>query len=148
MSENHDLYRLFANAHKKIRLSASNVGAHRITNEALAVVEESGERFCEAEVYRVKGELLLGRNGESQKPTGEAEAEACFVKARRVAQGQEAKLWELRAALSLSRLWQHQGKLAQAQKLLSDVLEWFTEGEDTVDVQGARAFLGQGASVQ
>ena len=77
----------------------------------------------------------------------EAKAEACFQKAIAIARDQEAKLWELRAALSLSRLWQQQGQLAQTQELLSGVLEWFTEGADTADVQEAQAFLGQGASV-
>ena len=74
-------------------------------------------------------------------PTGESEAEACFLKAIEIAQSQKAKSWELRAATSLARLWQQQGKRTEAHKLLSEVYNWFTEGFDTKDLQEAKALL-------
>jgi predicted ATPase len=74
-------------------------------------------------------------------PTGEAEAEACFLQAIAVAQQQHAKSWELRAATSLARLWQQQGKRTEAHKLLVDIYNWFTEGFDTKDLQEAKALL-------
>jgi predicted ATPase len=71
----------------------------------------------------------------------EQEAEACFLKAIAIAQKQEAKSWELRAATSLARLWQQQSKNAEAHRMLSEVYIWFTEGFDTKDLQAARALL-------
>ena len=109
-----------------------------VLTEALAVVDKTGERFCEAELYRLKGELLLAQADNRQK---RREIEACFLKALDIAHGQQAKLFELRAAMSLSRLWQQQGKCAAAHQLLAEVYGWFTEGFDTVDLQEARALL-------
>jgi predicted ATPase len=103
--------------------------------EALAMVHQNADRCCEAELYRLKGTLLL-QAGIEQK-----EAEACFQQALAVARHQQAKAWELRAALSLSRLWQQQGKCAAAYDLLAPVYGWFTEGFDTADLQEARALL-------
>ncbi len=74
-------------------------------------------------------------------PQVEEEAEACFHKAIAIAQKQEAKSWELRAATSLARLWQQQGKNAEARDLLAPVYNWFTEGFDTADLKDARALL-------
>ena len=74
-------------------------------------------------------------------PTGEDDAEACFLKAIEIAQRQQAKSLELRAVMSLSRLWQQQGKKTEGHKLLSDVYNWFTEGFDTKDLQEAKALL-------
>jgi len=104
--------------------------------ETLARVQTTGERFYEAELHRIKGELLLG-----QTTTDEREAEACFQKAIKVARGQSAKSLELRAAMSLSRLWQRKGKTAEARQLLAEIYGWFTEGFDTADLKEAKALL-------
>jgi predicted ATPase len=107
-------------------------------NDALTQVRQSGERFYEAEMERVKGELLL-----IQAAADEREAEACFQNALRVARGQGAKSLELRAAMSLSRLWQRQKRRAEARKLLAETYGWFTEGFDTADLQAAKALLDE-----
>src|SRR5439155_15808593 len=121
--------------------------------EALTAVDKSGERFYEAELYRLKGELSLQsgvRSPESETPnpqhptpstTPEAEAEVCFLKAIEIAQRQQAKSLELRAVMSLSRLWQQQGKQEEARQMLADIYGWFTEGFDTKDLQEAKALL-------
>jgi TOMM system kinase/cyclase fusion protein len=106
--------------------------------EALAAVEHSEERWWEAELYRLKGELLLARAAEHR-----AEAEACFHQALAVARQQQAKSLELRAATSLSRLWQQQGKRAEAYELLAPIYGWFTEGFDTANLQEAKALLAE-----
>jgi predicted ATPase len=102
--------------------------------EASAVVDKSGERFYEAELHRLKGELLLSVDHE-------AEAEACFQQALDIARHQQAKSLELRAAMSLSRLWQRQGKRDEARALLAPIYGWFTEGFDTADLQEVKALL-------
>jgi predicted ATPase len=110
--------------------------------EALTVVDRTGERMYEAELYRLKGQLTL--QSERQRPEGRArEAEACFEKAITVARRQSAKSLELRAVMSLSRLWQQQGKRAEAQQMLAEIYGWFTEGFDTKDLQEAKALLGE-----
>jgi predicted ATPase len=133
-----------------------------VLDEALTLVNSNGERLCEAEVYRLKGELLLAQESKSQKskvknlkskipsiqhltPSTqvEAEAETCFRKAIEIAQGQHAKSLELRATMSLARLWQSQGKKKDAHVLLSAIYNWFTEGFDTKDLQEARELLEQ-----
>jgi predicted ATPase/class 3 adenylate cyclase len=106
--------------------------------EALAVVHKTGERLYEAELYRLQGELLLARSTHQT-----VEAEACFHQALNVARRQQAKAWELRAAMSLSRLWQRQGKRDEARQLLAEVYNWFTEGFDTADLQEAKALLAE-----
>jgi predicted ATPase len=103
--------------------------------EALAFAEQSGERFFEAEIYRLRGELLL----QSEAP--QAEVEECFDQAIKVAQRQQAKSLELRAVMSLARLWQRQGKTAEARQMLAEIYGWFTEGFDTADLQDANALL-------
>jgi len=103
--------------------------------EALEQVERTGERFSEAELHRLRGELLL------QRGASEAEIEACFQQAIAVARQQEAKSWELRATVSLCRLWQRQGKRDQAQRALAAIYSWFTEGFDAPDLAGAGALL-------
>jgi predicted ATPase len=107
-----------------------------LLGEALAAVHQTGERFCEAELYRLKGALLLVHSAENH-----GKAEACFQQALAVARRQQAKSWELRAATSLSRLWQHQGKRQEAYDLLAPIYGWFTEGFDTADLQEAKALL-------
>jgi predicted ATPase len=113
--------------------------------EALIVVNNSGERHWEAELYRLKGELLLEQGGTRRQANGNrqpwGEAEACFHQALDIARYQQAKSWELRAAMSLSRLWQRQGNRAEARELLAPVYDWFTEGFDTADLQDAKALL-------
>jgi adenylate cyclase len=107
-----------------------------LLTEALTHVDKTGERWCESELYRLKGELLLQQNSAKQ-----AEAESCFAQAMAIAQNQQAKSLELRAATSLARLWQSQGKREEAQQVLSDVYGWFTEGFDTADLKDAKALL-------
>ena len=104
--------------------------------KALEYIEKSEQRAFEAEVYRVKAELLL-----IQVPPDTAEAEASLHKALDVARSQSAKSFELRAATSLARLWQSQGKKAAARELLAPVYDWFTEGFDTQDLKDAKALL-------
>ena len=108
----------------------------RALDEAFADVQQTGERWLEAELHRLKGELLL------QKPSdNSAEAETCFQKALDIARQQQAKSWELRAANSLARLWQSQGKRLEAYDQLAPVYGWFTEGFDTADLQEAKVLL-------
>jgi predicted ATPase len=104
--------------------------------EALAVVDTTGARGGEAGLYVTKGWVLLARTGDHQ-----AEAQACFRQAIEIARRQHAKALELRAGMSLSRLWQHQGKKADARQLLAEIYGWFTEGFDTKDLQEAKALL-------
>jgi predicted ATPase len=104
--------------------------------EAYTLAEQQEERWWEAEIARLRGVLLLRQPGTSQ-----AEAETWLQQALDVARRQEAKSLELRAAMSLSRLWQQQGKRAEARALLAPIYGWFTEGFDTVDLQEARALL-------
>ena len=114
--------------------------------EALTLVEKTGERYYEAELHRQRGELLLLREAKShpdQDSREQHEAETCFQHALDVARGQQAKSLELRAAMSLARLWQRQDKRAQARALLADVYNWFTEGFDTADLQEAKTLLGE-----
>jgi predicted ATPase len=132
--------------------------------EALATVDRTGERFYEAELYRLKGTLTLqsqasprqvkGRSRASQNktvvtdsrpltPELQGEAETYFLKAIDIACKQQAKSLELRATTSLARLWQQQGKTKQAHQMLSEIYNWFTEGFDTKDLQKAKALLGE-----
>jgi predicted ATPase len=108
----------------------------RVLAEALAAAHHSGERYCEAELHRLKGELLL-----LQSTDQHAEAAACFHHALAVARHQQAKSLELRAAMSLGRLWQQQGKRGEARALLAPIYGWFTEGFETADLQEAKALL-------
>jgi predicted ATPase len=107
-----------------------------VLTEALTLAETTGERWYDPELYRLKGELLLQQYADNQ-----ADAETCFHHAISVAQSQQAKSWELRAATSLARLWQRQGKRVEAYELLAPVYHWFTEGFDTADLQEAKALL-------
>ncbi len=109
--------------------------------EGLALVDQTAERHCEAELYRLKGELTLQSQAAGQRSRVEEEAEACFQKAIEIARHQQAKSLELRAATSLARLWQQQDKQAQACQLLSDIYNWFTKGFDTRDLQEAKVLL-------
>jgi predicted ATPase len=104
--------------------------------EASTLIEQHEERWWEAEVCRLRGVLLL-----RQAVPQPEEAETCFQRALDIARRQEAKSLELRAAMSLARLWQQQGKRAEAHELLAPIYGWFTEGFDTADLQEAKALL-------
>jgi predicted ATPase len=126
-------------------------GLHALT-EAVELAQQTGLHYFDAELYRLKGELTLQQ--ENQKAKGkeqkskmetdaQAEAEACFRKAIEVAQKQQAKSLELRATVSLARLWQEQGKRHAARNMLSEIYNWFTEGFDTKDLQEAKVLLDE-----
>jgi predicted ATPase len=110
----------------------------RTLHEALEAMQTTEERMYEAEVYRLRGELLLQQSAEQQ-----GEAEASLQQALTVARRQEAKSLELRAAMSLSWLWQRQGKRQEAYDLLAPIYGWFTEGFDTADLQEAKVLLDE-----
>jgi predicted ATPase len=112
--------------------------------EALTLMEKTGERYYEAELHRQRGKLLLRREAKSHAVQGsqdQHEAETCFQHAFDVARQQQATSLELRAAMSLSRLWQRQGKRQEAYDLLAPTYGWFTEGFDTADLQEAKALI-------
>jgi predicted ATPase len=110
--------------------------------EALARMHSTGEAFHGAELHRLQGEFLLRQEGADAAVVCR-EAESCFRQALTVARGQQAKALELRAALSLTRLYQRQDRQAEARPMLTECCDWFTEGFDTPDLQEARAFLEQ-----
>jgi predicted ATPase len=112
--------------------------ARRSIREATSAIETTMERWWEAEVHRTAGEIAL-RAPEPDTPR----AQAYFERSLAVARAQHAKSWELRAAMSMARLWRDQGKPQQARKLLAPVYGWFTEGFDTLDLKEAKALLGQ-----
>jgi predicted ATPase len=115
--------------------------AWQCSTEAMTALETSEERWCEAEVYRIAGEIAL----KSPQPDA-AKAEAYFERALSVARQQQAKSWELRAAMSMSRLWRDRGTTQQARELLAPVCCWFTEGFDTLDLKEAKRLLEELAS--
>jgi DNA-binding winged helix-turn-helix (wHTH) protein/predicted ATPase len=141
--------------------------ALQVVSEALSLTTTNFDVFWEAELYRQKGELLLAQEGKNQKSKGKRqkqlsvissqlsvpspqpltpstqEAEACFLKAIEVSRQQEAKLLELRATMSLARLWQQQRKKKEARQRLAEIYHWFTEGFDTKDLQAAKALLAE-----
>jgi tetratricopeptide (TPR) repeat protein len=110
--------------------------ARRCIDDAIDRVERSNEKWCEAEVHRIAGEIAL----KSPAPDTE-KAQKYFERALTVARQQQAKSWELRAATSMARLWRDQGKRDQALDLLAPVYGWFTEGFDTLDLKEAKALL-------
>ena len=105
-----------------------------VFGEAMAAIETTGERWHEAEVNRTAGEIAL----KSPEPDA-VKAGAFFESALAVARQQQAKSWELRAAMSMARLWRDQGKRDEARDLLAGVYGWFTEGFDTLDLKGPKA---------
>jgi predicted ATPase len=115
--------------------------ARRCIDEAIVAVERTKERWPEAEVDRIAGEIAL-----KMPEPDVAKADVYFERALAVARKQQAKSWELRAAMSMARLWRDQGKSQQARELLAPVYGWFTEGFDTLDLKEARALLGELAS--
>jgi predicted ATPase len=110
--------------------------------EALALMHATRECFHGAEVHRLQGELLLRRDA-ADPTVAYGEAEVCFRQALSVARRQQARSLELRAAMSLTRLYQKQGRMADARPTLAECYDWFTEGFDTRDLQEARALLAQ-----
>ena len=140
---------LLAEAHGKVGQAEEGLST---LAEALARVDKTGERLYEAELYRLKGTLTLQKlsvasyqlpvtSTQHPAPNTQTEAEACFHKAIEIARQQQAKSLELRAVMSLSRLWQQQDKKKEAHELLAEIYGWFTEGFDTVDLKEAKALL-------
>jgi len=124
--------------------------AVKMLAEALGAAHHHGECWHEAELHRLKGELLIGRQASRARrsqPGGcrtvDTQVERCFHHALAIARRQHAKSLELRAAMSLARLWQRQGKRADAHDLLAPIYSWFTEGFDTADIRDAKALLGE-----
>ncbi len=133
---------LLAEAYAKVGQAEEGLTA---LAEGLTFVDEKPNH--EAELYRLKGELTLQAQVESHKSqVKEQEAEECFLKAITIAKKQQAKSLELRAAMSLARLWQQQGKQKEAHQLLAEIYGWFTEGFDTKDLQEGKALLEELAS--
>ena len=112
--------------------------ASRCIGEAVTAVETTKETLFEAEVHRLAGEIAL-----LSRERNTAKAEAYFERALAVARTQQAKSWELRAAMSTARLWLDQGKREEARELLAPVYGWFTEGFDTLDLKEAKALLDE-----
>ncbi len=106
--------------------------------EALALTDKTEERCWQAELNRIKGELLIAVSSDHR-----AEAESCFSHALDIARRQEARSWELRAGVSLARLWRDQGKRKQAHDLLAPIYGWFTEGFDTADLKETEALISE-----
>jgi predicted ATPase len=110
--------------------------AWRLIDESMRALETTEERWCEAEINRIAVELAL-----MLPEPDAAKAEGFFERALAVARKQQAKSWELRAAMSMARLWRDQGKSDEARDLLAPVYGWFTEGFDTLDLREAKALL-------
>ena len=113
-----------------------------LLTEALVIANQSGERLYEAEIYRLKGELLLKAKAKRRKASYES-PEDCFLKAIRLARLQQAKIFELRATMSLCRLWHKQGRREKARQTLAEIYNWFSEGFDTADLRRAKALLAE-----
>jgi predicted ATPase len=111
--------------------------AGRLLAEALETAHKTSQRLHEAELYRLKGELL------EKTPFNEAEAGTCFRRAIEIARAQSAKWWELRATTSLARLLASQGRRDDGRSMLSEIYNWFTEGFDTADLKDAKALLDE-----
>ena len=126
---------LMAIAHTALGQSSE---ASRCIEEAMAIIKKSEERWFEAEVNRIAGEIALM----APEPDA-AKAQECFEQALAIARAQQAKSWELRAAMSIARLWSDQGKQDAARELLAPVYGWFTEGFDTLDLKEAKALLDE-----
>jgi predicted ATPase len=112
--------------------------AQRCIDQAISAMEVTGEKVWTAEVHRLAGEIILA----SPCPDS-GKAKAYFERALAVSCAQQAKSWELRAAMSMARLWRDQGKRDEARNLLAPVYGWFTEGFDTLDVKEAKKLLDE-----
>ena len=136
------LTELFGSLAEAYGMAGDNEKGLEFMSQVLAEVERGGERYYEAELYRLKGELLLKKaEKDDDQAAMEKEAEACFQKSLAVARQQMAKSFELRTAVSLGRLLKKQGKESEARKLLEEVYSWFTEGFDTPDLKEAKSFI-------
>jgi predicted ATPase len=124
---------LLADAYRKVQQQQDGL---KQLLEAISVTDRTQGRYYEAEMHRVRGDLYLSIHDDGA-------AEASFREAISVAQHQSAKTWELRAALSMARLWRDQGKRHEARDLLAPVYGWFTEGFDTLDLKEAKALLDE-----
>jgi len=132
---------LLAEAYGKSRQAEKGL---KVLAEALAVAYKTEDRWWEAELYRLKGELLRQNAAtKGQRAKADAEAAACFLQALNVARRQRAMSLELRAAMSLGQLWRSQGEYAEARRLLVETYRWFTEGFGTADLQRAKMLLGE-----
>src|SRR5262249_40115591 len=125
---------LLAEAHQKIGQTEAGL---RVLSEALTLVDKTGERWWEAELYRLQGELLLQTAPEMQR------GEGCLHQALDTARVQRARARGVRAAPTLARHWRDQGKRTEARDLLAPIYGWFTEGFDTLDLKQAKALLGE-----
>jgi predicted ATPase len=115
--------------------------AWRSIDEAMRAVETTKEKWCEADIHRTAGEIAL------RSPVPDAvKAEAYFERALAIARSQQAKSWELRAAICMARLWRDRGKRVEARNLLTPIYGWFTEGFDTRDLKQAKTLLDELAS--
>jgi len=125
-----------------LAIAYADLGQHddawRCIDDAIEKAERSQEKWCEAEVHRIAGEIAI----RSPQPDA-AKAETYFERALAVARARRAKSWELRAAMSMARLWRDQGKRNEARELLAPVYGWFTEGFDTRDLKEAKALLSE-----
>jgi predicted ATPase len=121
-----------------LNMSGQIPPANQLVEAAFAHISDSGERFLEAELWRLRGQLLLVQDSSEAN-----EVEACFRKALGIAQEQGARAWELRAAISLARLWAERSRRAEAHDLLAPIYAWFTEGFDTADLKEAKALLDE-----
>jgi len=130
---------LLAEAHGKTGQAEEGLN---VLAEALAAVDRTGERFYEAELYRLKGELTLAQSSvQGLASSVQKKAKECFHKAIDIARQQSAKSLELRAVMSLARLWQQQGKREEARQMLAEIYGWFSEGFNTADLKQAKALL-------
>jgi predicted ATPase len=111
--------------------------------EAITIMGKTDERYYEAELHRLKGELILRGSGVEAPPGVQTEAEECFRNSIEIARQQEARSFELRAVTSLSRLWEQQGKKEQARQMLAEIYGWFNEGLETEDLKAAKSLLDE-----
>jgi tetratricopeptide (TPR) repeat protein len=111
--------------------------------EALDIANQTGEHSSDADLHRLRGELLLKRDTEGTESKSQEQAEACFRQAIEMARQQSAKLYEVRATTSLARLLALQGKRDEARTMLAEIYHWFTEGFDTPDLKDAKALLDE-----
>ena len=136
---NADQHTLFRIMYSQVLLAAGETNAASNEIEKVATqVSQLNERWVEPEMLRTKGEIILSKSIESAK-----ECETYFLKALQIARTQKAKSWELRASMSLARLWKMEGKNEEAFNALSPVLNWFTEGFDTADLIEAKRLVDQ-----
>jgi tetratricopeptide (TPR) repeat protein len=133
---------ILAEAHGKV---GSPEDGLIILAEALTITDRTGESFWEAELYRLKGELTLQSRFQNSGSTLRDDAEAYFRQSIEIAKRQNAKSLELRAAMSLSKLWWTRGRKTEARQMLSEIYEWFSEGFDTADLKAARTLLKEEA---